>query len=123
MTQFRPLLICLGLAIVCGCSHRAQPVHFFAEGRPEWFDEITSERAVEEAGVFEPSVVSGLFAKCARSGGEKMSNTYNMRVLAVISTQLTHESFVARNDWDAAERTLPEPTIAVDLVTDEETIR
>jgi asparagine synthase (glutamine-hydrolysing) len=96
---------------------------FFAEGRPEWFDEITSERAVEEAGVFEPSVVSGLFAKCARSGGEKMSNTDNMRVLAVISTQLTHESFVARNDWDAAERTLPEPTIAVDLVTDEETIR
>jgi len=34
LTQYRPLLICLGLAIVCGCSHRAQPVHFFAEGRP-----------------------------------------------------------------------------------------
>ena len=54
-----------------------------------------SERAVAAAGVFEPSVVAGLLAKCRRTGGENMSNTDNMRVLAVVSTQLTHESFIA----------------------------
>jgi asparagine synthase (glutamine-hydrolysing) len=92
---------------------------FFARGRPEWFDEVTSERAVRAAGVFEPPLVSGLFAKCAKSGGEKMSNTDNMRVLAIVSTQLTYESFVAHNEWGAPERALPEPAVAVDLIDDE----
>jgi asparagine synthase (glutamine-hydrolysing) len=93
---------------------------FFARGRPEWFDELTSAKAVEAAGVFEPALVSGLFAKCAKSGGERMSNTDNMRVLAVVSTQLTYESFIAHNEWGAPERALAQPSVAVDLVTEEE---
>jgi asparagine synthase (glutamine-hydrolysing) len=92
---------------------------FFAPGRPEWFDEVTSERAVKAAGVFEPALVSGLFAKCAKSGGEKMSNTDNMRVLAIVSTQLTYESFVAHDEWGDVQRALPEPAVAVDLIDDE----
>ena len=48
-----------------------------------------------------------------------MSNTDNMRVLAIVSTQLTHQSFVVDNDWGGPERALPTPTIAVDLVTDD----
>jgi len=96
---------------------------FFAGVRPEWFDELTSQPAVKAAGVFEPALVSGLFAKCAKSGGEKMSNTDNMRVLAIVSTQLTYESFVAHSEWGGPERALPEPVIAVDLVSDEERIR
>ena len=32
-----------------------------------------------------------------------MSNTDNMRVLAVVSTQLTYESFIADSDWGAPE--------------------
>jgi hypothetical protein len=46
-----------------------------------------------------------------------MSNTDNMRVLAVVSTQLTYESFIAGTEWSLPERTLPQPTVAVDLVT------
>ena len=90
---------------------------FFTCDRPEWFDEVTSSRAIEAAGVFDPKLVAGLFSKCARSGGLKMSNTDNMRVLAVVSTQLTHECFIAESEWAAAERKLAEPTVAVDLVT------
>lgn len=92
---------------------------FFARGRPEWFDAVTSERAVKAAGVFEPALVAGLFAKCAKYGGEKMSNTDNMRVLAIVSTQLTYESFVAANEWGEVQRALPEPAVAVDLIDDE----
>jgi asparagine synthase (glutamine-hydrolysing) len=92
---------------------------FFAPGRSDWFDELTSARAVEAAGVFEPALVSGLFAKCAKSGGARMSNTDNMRVLAIVSTQLTYESFIAHNEWGTPERTLPEPSVSVDLVTEE----
>jgi asparagine synthase (glutamine-hydrolysing) len=93
---------------------------FFAPGRPAWFDEVMSERAISAAGVFEPSVVAGLLVKCSRTGGENMSNTDNMRVLAVVSTQLTHEGLIARGgSAGPLERSLPEPSVAVDLVTDD----
>jgi asparagine synthase (glutamine-hydrolysing) len=95
---------------------------FFAADRPEWFDEVMSERAVAAAGVFEPSVVAGLLAKGRRTGGENMSNTDNMRVLAVVSTQLTHDSFIAGGGTGALEWALPDPFVAVDLVADNRSV-
>src|ERR1019366_3910650 len=95
---------------------------FFAADRPAWFDEVMSERAVAAAGVFEPSVVAGLLAKCRRTGGENMSNTDNMRVLAIVSTQLTHESFIAESKCGALEWALADPSVAVDLVTDDRSV-
>jgi asparagine synthase (glutamine-hydrolysing) len=92
---------------------------FFAGGSPAWFAEVTSDRAVAAAGVFEPSLVAGLLAKCKRTGGENMSNTDNMRVLAVVSTQLTHESFIAGGGQGTLDRVLPGPSVAVDLLTDD----
>jgi len=78
-----------------------------------------SERAIAAAGVFEPSVVAGLLAKCRRTGGENMSNTDNMRMLAVVSTQLTHESFIAGDGQGTPDGALPDPSVAVDLATDD----
>ena len=68
-----------------------------------------SERAIAAAGVFNPSLVAGLLAKCERTAGENMSNTDNMRVLAIVSTQLTHQSFIAgggRGSLDGPSRSL-----------------
>ena len=90
---------------------------FFTPDRPDWVEELTSERALREAGVFEPAPVAGLMAKGARTRGENMSNTDNMRVLAVVSTQLVHHTFIEDHDWSAQERALPPPEVAVDLVT------
>ncbi len=92
---------------------------FFGADRPDWVREVTSDRAVRDAGVFDPRLVAGLMAKCERTSGLDLGNTDNMRALAVLSTQLTHQSFVADNDWSAAERTLPEPEVAVDLLNDD----
>ena len=92
---------------------------FFAGSSPAWFGEAVSERAVAEAGVFEPSLVARLLAKCRRTGGENMSNTDNMRILAVVSTQLTHESFIVGGGYGTLDRTLPDPSVAVDVVTDD----
>jgi len=92
---------------------------FFVADRPAWFDEVMSEQAIATAGVFEPSVVAGLLAKGRRTGGENMSNTDNMRVLAVVSTQLMYEYFIATSGRGAQERALPDPCVAVDLVTDD----
>ena len=92
---------------------------FFTDSSPAWLAEVTSGRAVVDAGVFEPSLVAGLLAKCRRTGGENMSNTDNMRVLAVVSTQLTHESFITGGGQGTLDRVLPDPSVAVDLVTDD----
>ena len=95
---------------------------FVAADSPAWFDEVMSERAIATAGVFEPSVVAGLLAKCKRTGGENMSNTDNMRVLAVVSTQLTHEGFIAGDGREALGRALPDPCVSVDLVADNRSV-
>ncbi|WP_156252170.1 asparagine synthase (glutamine-hydrolyzing) [Pseudactinotalea terrae] len=68
---------------------------FFTASRPEWVDEMLSESTTRAAGVFEPSIVTALAQKCSRTGGARMSNTDNMRVLAVLSTHLVHHQFIA----------------------------
>jgi asparagine synthase (glutamine-hydrolysing) len=92
---------------------------FFADGTPAWLDEVTSERAVRDAGVFRPELVARLLAKCLRTGGEKMTNTDGMRVLAVVSTQLTHLAFIASDGGTSSEPALPELQVAVDLTRDD----
>jgi asparagine synthase (glutamine-hydrolysing) len=95
---------------------------FFAADRPAWFDETMSPQAIASAGVFEPSVVAGLLAKSERSGGENMSNTDNMRVLAVVSTQLAYESFIAEGGCGPWGQPLSDPSVAVDLVEDDRSV-
>jgi asparagine synthase (glutamine-hydrolysing) len=95
---------------------------FFTPDRPAWFEAVMAERAIEAAGVFEPSLVTGLMAKCERTAGENMSNTDNMRVLAVVSTQLTHEYFIAGSGYGALEWSLPDPSVGVDLVKDDRSV-
>lgn len=91
---------------------------FFARPTADWFAEVTSERAVREAGVFRPEQVRRLLAKCGRSAGENMSNTDDMRLLAVVSTQLLHAEFIAGSTWAPSVPALPELRVAVDLVGD-----
>ncbi len=90
---------------------------FFAGRTPEWFDDVTSERALKEAGVFDPTLVGGLLKKCGARRGRGMSNTDNMSVLAIVSTQLLHQGFVADDPQPGPE--LAAPTVAVDLVGDD----
>lgn len=91
---------------------------FFMPDQAAWFDEVMAEPTIAAAGVFEPSLVAGLLAKCRRTGGENMSNTDNMRLLTTISTQLTHEFFIVGDGRGTLEWALPDPSVAVDLITD-----
>lgn len=87
---------------------------FFVDGSSPWVDEVTAPDAVAAAGIFEPSVVAALIAKVRRTGGVRMSNTDNMRVLAVLSTQLIHHQFIAGDGSSQADRPPAEPTTLID---------
>jgi asparagine synthase (glutamine-hydrolysing) len=73
---------------------------FFGVDAPEWVDETVSEGALREAGVFSPAAVARLWAKCrAQPAGAPFSNTDNMAVVGVLSTQLLHRQL---HQWGRA---------------------
>jgi asparagine synthase (glutamine-hydrolysing) len=96
---------------------------FFAGEGAAWLPEVVSPRALSAAGVFDPDLVAGLIGKCLGRGGVGMSNTDNMRVLAVLSTQLVYRDFIARDGWGPSDEVPPEPMVAVDMVTQDRSER
>ena len=70
---------------------------FLASGAPGWIAEVLSEPAIADCGVFDPDLVRQLWQKCRARGGEaQLSNTDNMAVVGVLSTQLLHDQLVRR---------------------------
>lgn len=67
---------------------------FFVGGGPDWLEAATSPESVRAVGVFREPMVERLLAKCRASSGRGMSNTDNMRLLAVISVQLLHQMLI-----------------------------
>jgi asparagine synthase (glutamine-hydrolysing) len=73
-------------------------VSFAGDDAPEWVGELLRERAVEDAGVFDPAAVARLWRKCraAATGGAPLSNADDMALVGVLSTGLLHEQLVRR---------------------------
>lgn len=67
---------------------------FAGDAAPEWAHDLLGERAVREAGVFDPVQVARLASKCRDSAGGQFSNADNMAVVGVLSTQLLHDRLV-----------------------------
>jgi asparagine synthase (glutamine-hydrolysing) len=71
---------------------------FVARDAPAYIAEVLSEPALREANVFDPGAVARLLSKCraqAAAGDGDVSNSDNMALVGVISTQLLHQQFVA----------------------------
>jgi asparagine synthase (glutamine-hydrolysing) len=69
---------------------------FVAGNAPDYIDEVLSETAVRDANVFDPQAVVQLLRKCRARGSEgQFSNTDNMALVGVLSTQLLHQQFIA----------------------------
>ena len=69
---------------------------FVAPDAPEYIQEAFSESALRAANVFEPQAVKQLFNKCRGRGTQgQFSNADNMALVAVLSTQLLHQQFIA----------------------------
>jgi asparagine synthase (glutamine-hydrolysing) len=73
----------------------------------EWIEEVASERALADAGVFAPAAARQLIAKCrARANAGQFSNTDNMGVVGVLSTQLVHHHFIREQPRAASPTTV-----------------
>ena len=71
---------------------------FVARDAPAYIAEALSETALRDANVFDPGSVARLLSKCraqAAAGDGDVSNSDNMALVGVISTQLLHQQFVA----------------------------
>lgn len=89
---------------------------FFGPQRIDWVEESVTPEAVAAAGVFEPQYVAALVAKCRRTGGVRMSNSDNMRVVALLSTQLLHSQFIDGDGSSRWDRAPAQPATVVDMV-------
>jgi asparagine synthase (glutamine-hydrolysing) len=68
---------------------------FVGEGAPAWIDEVLSEATLREAGVFEAAAGAKLWEKCkSRGDAAQFSNTDNMALVAMISTQLVWRNVI-----------------------------
>lgn len=82
---------------------------FVGDGTPDWVEDVMSERAVAEAGIFAVAGARTLWQKCkARAASGQFSNADNMAVVGILSTQLVHESILAR---PAEPREVPIKTV------------
>jgi asparagine synthase (glutamine-hydrolysing) len=88
---------------------------FFAGTEPDWLGDVTSSDAVRAAGVFEPDRVAALLTKARRTRGTRTGNTDNMRLLAVVSTQLLHQQLLV-DGGRTADAPPPGPMTVVDRV-------
>jgi asparagine synthase (glutamine-hydrolysing) len=70
---------------------------FFARDAPAYIDEALSDITVRDANIFDPVAVERLRSKCraqAEAGDGDLSNSDNMALVGVLSTQLLHQQFV-----------------------------
>lgn len=70
---------------------------FVGANAPDYLDDLLSAAAVADAGIFAAEAVRQLRTKCeARANEGPFSNADNMALVGVISTQLVHRQFIAR---------------------------
>lgn len=71
------------------------PIHrsFFNEARLDYVRELLDAPAIRSVGLFHPEAVAQLVAKVDQ--GRPLSETDNMALVGILSTQLVHQQFVA----------------------------
>jgi asparagine synthase (glutamine-hydrolysing) len=77
---------------------------FVGADAPSWVADALSERALRDAGVWDPKAATTLYEKCRRraaAGDLSFSNADNMALVGVLSTQLLHASVLSAPADDA----------------------
>ncbi len=90
---------------------------FFYEVKAlDYVADLTSKERIERAGIFNPVAVERLMAKCRRVGGLRMSNTDNMRTVAILSTMLLHDQYIENDGAGWSDEVPADPMTIIDRV-------
>lgn len=89
---------------------------FFLDAAPDWVKAATDPASLKAAGIFSPEAVGRLVEKCRRERGQVMSNTDNMRILAVLSTMCLHTAFIVGDGQGAHGELPPQPQVVIDRI-------
>ncbi len=73
---------------------------FFGDSPPEYINELLSEKAVGETGLFKPKAVTALRAKCSRLSHAHLSFKDNMSFIGILSTQILASQFKGATEPD-----------------------
>jgi len=78
--------------------YRAPDALSFADpAARDWVASVADDRALADAGAFNPRAAQHLIEKCLRrAGAGQFSNADNMAVVGILSTQLVHHHFIAQ---------------------------
>lgn len=96
-------------------------ISFVSPEVPPYVEELLSEEAVRRTGVFHPPAVRTLLTKCIDRGRlqgehENFSNTDNMALVGILSTQLLHHEFIERRH--SADQSPIQYKTVVDRITE-----
>lgn len=90
---------------------------FFSSGNPDWVDDLMSEDMLKKAAIFSPNAVVRLAGKCRSVRGHGMSNTDNMRIVAILSTMLVYHHFIENDGEGKGDIAPPRPVTVIDRVS------
>jgi len=72
-----------------------------------WIEEVASPAALRDSGIFRVEAARQLIAKCRRlAGAGQFSNSDNMAIVGILSTQLLHAGFIRRAPAAASVTTI-----------------
>lgn len=90
---------------------------FFSAVNPDWVTDMISEDMLKRAGIFSPNAVVRLAGKCRSVRGHGMSNTDNMRIVAILSTMLVYYQFIENDGQGRGDAPPPGPVTIIDRVS------
>jgi asparagine synthase (glutamine-hydrolysing) len=90
---------------------------FFNVQGLDWVYDLLSEENLKRAGIFTPVAVGRLAAKCRRMKGLEMSNTDNMRIVAILSTMLVQYHYIENNGKGGREEVPAQPMTVIDRLS------
>lgn len=82
---------------------------FVGPDAPAYVRELLDDRAIADAGIFDPAAVARVRAKCEANVATGLSETDEMALVGIVSTMLLHDRLVARP-------TLAEPLVPTRVV-------
>jgi asparagine synthase (glutamine-hydrolysing) len=91
---------------------------FFNVGNLDWVVDLLNENTLKKAAIFSPNAVVRFTEKCRHIKGLNMSNTDNMRIVAILSCMLVYHHFIENDGKGGGDTLPPAPITIIDRVSD-----